>query len=262
VRALDIRHLTVRYNDVVALEDITMEIEEGERIALVGPNGAGKSTLFKAVVGLVPLQSGEIRVFGQLHDDVRLVSYVPQRNEVDWDFPVTVRDVVMMGRFGELGWFRWPGRRDREIVERCLEDVGMTDFADRQIGELSGGQQQRVFIARALAQEARLILMDEPFAGVDMNTERAIFATLDALQERGITVLLSTHNLNMAAAHFSRMALLNRRLIAFGHPSEVLKPAILPEAYGDQIATWRTTEEGLTVLCDHWCAGCDLERRR
>ncbi len=244
---LRVDNLTVRYNGSYALEGVSLAVDEGEQVAIVGPNGAGKSTLFKALVGLIPPASGSISTNGVE------MAYVTQRSTVDWSFPVTVHDVVMMGRIGKMGWLRWQRPRDREIVQRCLAEVGMSEQANRQIGELSGGQQQRVFIARALAQEARILLMDEPFSGVDAAAQEAILELLRTLPQRGVTVLVSTHDLNLAVERFDRIALLNRRLVAYGLPRQVIRPETLAAAYGGQ-AVWRGEDYAL-VLGDIDCCG-------
>ena len=246
---LIIDKLSVGYNGHLALEDVSLSVEAGERVAIVGPNGAGKSTLFKAVVGLLRAQAGSVRAQGAE------IGYVAQRSSVDWRFPVTVFDVVMMGRIAKMGWLRWQRARDRQIVRQCLEQVGMLGLANRQIAELSGGQQQRTFIARALAQEATVLLMDEPFAGVDTPSQEAILEILDRLREQRVTVLVSTHDLNLAVERFERLALLNRRLIAYGPPRSVITPEILAQAYGGQ-AVWRGEDYAL-VLGDIAC--CDAE---
>jgi len=243
---LEVDNLTVGYNGTPALEGLSFAVDAGQRVAIVGPNGAGKSTLFKTMVGLLHPQKGQVRAQGE-------IGYVTQRSAVDWRFPVTVRDVVMMGRIAKMGWLRWPRAHDREMVARALEQVGMSDYADRQIGELSGGQQQRVFIARALAQEAAILLMDEPFSGVDAPSRQAIMDILDRLHEQGVTVLVSTHDLNLALSHFDRMALLNRTLIAYGPPREAITPQTLVAAYGGR-ALWRGDDYAL-VLGDIDCCG-------
>ena len=244
---LKVHNLNVSYNSTPVLVDVSFEVEAGQRVAIVGPNGAGKSTLFKAIVGLVHRNGGTIWTNGAE------VGYVTQRSTVDWSFPVTVHDVVMMGRVGKMGWLRWQRPRDREIVQRSLEQVGMLAYAARQIGELSGGQQQRVFIARALAQEATILLMDEPFSGVDAPAQESILDILNVLHERGVTLLVSTHDLNLAMERFDRLALLNGRLIAYGAPREVVTPGALAEAYGGQ-ALWRG-EDYAMVLGDIDCCG-------
>jgi ABC-type Mn2+/Zn2+ transport system ATPase subunit len=242
-----VHNLTVSYDGHNALEDVSFRVQLGERVAIVGPNGAGKSTLFRAMVGLVHPRSGGIAADGATF------GYVTQRSAVDWSFPVTVHDVVMMGRIARMGWLRWQRPIDREVVQRCLKQVGMLDYAQRQISELSGGQQQRVFIARALAQEPGIILMDEPFSGVDQPSQEAILTILDALRSRSVTVLVSTHDLNMAVERFDRLALLNGKLIAYGKPEQAVTPATLAAAYGGQ-ALWRGDDYAM-VLGDIDCCG-------
>lgn len=233
---LQIEDLTVAYNAHPALESVSFEVPEGLHVAVVGPNGAGKSTLFKTLVGLLPIRRGRILIHGEpLGSHRECVAYVPQREEVDWRFPVTVEDVVMMGRYGQLGWLRRPGKRDREVVARVLEQMGMRAYASGPIGDLSGGQQQRVFLARALAQEPHILLMDEPFTGVDATTQEATLALLNELRAQGVTLMVSTHDLNLAARHFKRVLLLNRRLIAYGAPEEVFMPEPIMRAFGAQV---------------------------
>jgi len=244
---LRVDNLTVSYNGSHALDGVSFSVEAGERVAIVGPNGSGKSTLFKAMVGLLRPAAGSVQSNGAK------IGYVPQRSEVDWRFPVTVHDVVMMGRIAQIGWLRWQRSGDREVVRRCLEQVGMTAFAGRQIGELSGGQQQRVFIARALAQNASILLMDEPFSGVDVPSQEAILEILDGLRRQGVTVLVSTHDLNLAVERFDRLALLNHRLIAYGPARGAITPASLAAAYGGQ-ALWRGEDYAL-VVGDIGCCG-------
>ncbi len=256
-----LEHLTVRYNShVPALEDVSFTLERGERVAVVGPNGAGKSTLFKVIAGILPPTSGQVDVYGRCPNEHIRIAYVPQRSQVDWSFPVTVADVVMMGRVGRLGLLRWPRRRDWEIVDESLRLVDMAEMANHQIGELSGGQQQRVFIARALAQEAELLLMDEPFTGLDVPAQETLFRILDQLRGRGVTVMVATHDLNQAADRFDRLILLNRRLIAIGRATEVLTPAHLAAAYGGQITILETIE-GMLVVPDTCCNHGEAELR-
>lgn len=227
--------MTVAYDDRPALEDITLHVPHGTQVAVVGPNGAGKSTLFKTLVGLLPMRKGRILIHGRPlghHQDC--VAYVPQREEVDWHFPVTVADVVMMGRYGRLGWLGRPGRNDRAIVARSLEQMGLTDLANRPIGELSAGQQQRAFLARALAQQPHILLLDEPFTGVDLATQETTLALLEQLKAEGVTVMVSTHDLNLAAERFDQIVLLNRRLIASGPPAQVFTREAVAEAFGGQ----------------------------
>ncbi len=249
---LAIEHVTLSYGQRAgaALEDMSFEVPEGMRLAVVGPNGAGKSTLFKSLVGLLPVSRGRILVHGALPGSHReCVAYVPQREEVDWRFPVTVFDVVMMGRYGRLGWFRRAARRDCDAAQRGLEQAGMAHLAHRPIGELSGGQQQRVFLARALAQEPHILIMDEPFTGVDAATQEAILDVLETLKAQRITVLVSTHDLRLAASRFERVLLLNRRLIAYGPPSDVFTPEALTEAFGGQMLML----PGGALVADHCC---------
>jgi manganese/zinc/iron transport system ATP- binding protein len=218
------------------LWDVDVALPAGKLIAIVGPNGAGKSTLMKAVLGLVPPASGWVRVFDRPVRRARhLIGYVPQRESVDWDFPVDALDVVMMGRYGRLGWVRRPGRTDRDAAHAALAKVGMEQFASRQISQLSGGQQQRVFLARALAQEAALYFMDEPFAGVDAATERAIVDVLRALRAEGKTVVAVHHDLQTVPEYFDHVVMLNMRLVAAGPTQEVFTRENLQKTYGGRL---------------------------
>ncbi len=229
---IEVRDLTVAYNESPVLWDVDLDIEPGKATAIVGPNGAGKSTLLKAILGLVPIAAGATRVYGAHLDTVRnRVAYIPQRGTVDWDFPTTALDVVTMGRYGRIGWFRRPGKADRAIAEECLAKVGMSLFAKRQISQLSGGQQQRVFLARALAQEADLYLMDEPFVGVDAVTERAIVELLHAVRDAGNTVVAVHHDLESVPAYFDNVVLLNVRLIESGPVFKVFTEENLRRTY-------------------------------
>lgn len=234
---LQIRDLTVAYQPGArpALENVSFSVPQGTRVAVVGPNGAGKSTLFKALVGLLPIAHGEILIhdipFGT-HQEC--VAYVPQREEVDWRFPVNVNDVVMMGRYGSLGWLKRPAQRDREVVQRALAQMNIASYGTRSIGELSGGQQQRVFLARALAQEPHILLMDEPFTGVDATTQEATLDLLDRLKMQGVTLIVSTHDMNLAAMRFDRVLLLNHQVIAYGAPTQVFTTEHLLRAFGAQ----------------------------
>ena len=229
---IQVRDLTVAYNESPVLWDVDLDIEPGKATAIVGPNGAGKSTLLKAVLGLVPIAAGTTRVYGAHLDTVRnRVAYIPQRGTVDWDFPTTSLDVVTMGRYGRIGWFRRPSKADRAIAEECLAKVGMSPFAKRQISQLSGGQQQRVFLARALAQEADLYLMDEPFVGVDAVTERAIVELLHDVRDAGNTVVAVHHDLESVPAYFDNVVLLNVRLIESGPVAKVFTEENLRRTY-------------------------------
>jgi manganese/iron transport system ATP-binding protein len=223
-----------QYASRYALRAITFRVDAGQRIAVIGPNGAGKSTLFKLIVGTIKPSSGTVNVYGYGPVGHTCIAYVPQRNQIDWSFPVTVQDVVMMGRVGQLGLFRWPRQRDRQIVHESLERVNAVHLARKQIGELSGGQQQRIFIARALAQQAELLLMDEPLSGLDGPSRDAIFQILDALRADSVTVMIATHDLDMAAERFDQIMLLNQQVIAYGSPAEVLQADNLLRAYGGE----------------------------
>ncbi|HLU25043.1 MAG TPA: metal ABC transporter ATP-binding protein [Longimicrobiales bacterium] len=234
--AIEVNDLTVAYRDRPALWDIDLEVPSGVLMAIVGPNGAGKTTLIKAILGLVRPAAGQVQIHGRPYEENRrLVAYVPQRGSVDWDFPTNVLDVVMMGRYGALGWFRRPGRRERELAMAALEQVGMAAFADRQISQLSGGQQQRVFLARALVQDAQVYLMDEPFQGVDARTERAIVALLQELRASGRTVLVVHHDLQTVPEYFDWVMLLNVRRIASGPVDEVFTDRNLRLTYGGRV---------------------------
>jgi manganese/zinc/iron transport system ATP- binding protein len=234
--ACHIEDLTVSYGERPALWDIDLDIPPGVMAAIVGPNGAGKSTLIKAALGLVAPVAGHVRFFGRRHREVRArIAYVPQRAAVDWDFPATALDVVTMGLYGRLGWLRRPGRAERDAAMAALERVGMADYARRQIGALSGGQQQRVFIARALVQGADLYFLDEPMAGVDAVTERAIVDILKGLRDEGRTIVVVHHDLQTVRAYFDWLVLVNVRIIAQGPVAAVHTAANLRATYGGQI---------------------------
>jgi manganese/zinc/iron transport system ATP- binding protein len=219
------------------LWDIDLTVPSGVLMAIVGPNGAGKTTLIKAVQSLIAPAAGQVRIFGKPYGrQRRLVGYVPQRGSVDWDFPTSVLDVVLMGRYGSLGWIRRPGRRDRKLAVQALSKVSMDQYAGRQISQLSGGQQQRVFLARALAQQAELYFMDEPFQGVDAKTERAIIEILKELRSSGKTVVVVHHDLQTVAEYFDWVTLLNVRRIASGPVGEVFTESNLRIAYGGRVA--------------------------
>jgi manganese/iron transport system ATP-binding protein len=248
---LDVQHITVHYSGRLALEDVHFHLHEGERIAVVGPNGAGKSTLFKVISGVLPPTSGEVNIFGSRPRGHVCIAYIPQRSQVDWNFPVNVADVVMMGRSAKLGPLNWPHKRDWEHVQRALETVELSNLASRQINQLSGGQQQRMFIARALAQEAELMLMDEPLTGLDTPSQEGLLDLLDTLKKQNVTVMVATHDLDQAARHFDRLLLLNHRIVAFGIAEEVLKTENLLTAYGGRLRS-TTGDNVLTVddCCD------------
>jgi manganese/iron transport system ATP-binding protein len=246
---LDVQNVSVRYDGRMALEGVTFHLHAGERIAVVGPNGAGKSTLFKVVSGVLQPSAGEVAIFGSHPGRHVCIAYIPQRSQVDWNFPVSVADVVMMGRSAKLGMLNWPHKKDWEYVRRALEIVELSDLAEQQIGQLSGGQQQRMFIARALAQEAELMLMDEPLSGLDTPSQEGLLNLLDALQNQSVTVMVATHDLDQAARHFNRIMLLNHRIIAFDVPQNVLHTDHLLQAYGGRLKI----DSGETMLVDDCC---------
>ncbi len=235
--AIEVRDLTVAYRDKPVLWDIDLTVPSGVLMAIVGPNGAGKTTFIKSILGLIRTAAGQIRIFGKQYEQQRrLVAYVPQRGSVDWDFPTSVLDVVMMGLYGRLGWFKRPRKNERRLALEALEKVGMQDFADRQISQLSGGQQQRVFLARALVQEAEIYLMDEPFQGVDATTERAIVTLLRDLRAADKTVVVVHHDLQTVSEYFDHVMLLNVRRIASGPADEVFTEENLRLTYGGRVA--------------------------
>jgi manganese/zinc/iron transport system ATP- binding protein len=237
VSAIEVNDLTVAYQEKPVLWDVDLEVPPGILLAIVGPNGAGKTTLIKAILGLVRAAAGQVLIYDKPYPEQRhLVGYVPQRGSVDWDFPTSVLDVVMMGRYGALGWVRRPGASEHEKATEALEKVGMSAFADRQISQLSGGQQQRVFLARALVQDAQVYFMDEPFQGVDATTERAIVALLQDLRASGKTVVVVHHDLQTVPEYFDWVTLLNVRRIASGPVDEVFTDENLRLAYGGRVA--------------------------
>ncbi|WP_028547334.1 metal ABC transporter ATP-binding protein [Paenibacillus sp. UNC451MF] len=245
---LSIENLTVAYQKKPVLREISFSIPEGKLIGIVGPNGAGKSTLIKAALGLIPRVTGEVSIYGKRYTEQRkLVGYVPQRESVDWDFPTSALDVVMMGRYGHLGWFKRPGAKERQTAMDCLEKVGMADFAGRQISQLSGGQQQRIFLARALAQDARLYFMDEPFVGVDAATEKAIITLLNELKKQGKTVLVVHHDLATVREYFDWVMLLNVKLMGIGPTQDIFTKDHLQETYGGRLALLERDDESLIV---------------
>jgi manganese/zinc/iron transport system ATP- binding protein len=234
---LDVHDVTVAYHRKPVLWNVDVTLHEPQLVGVMGPNGAGKSTLIKAILGLVPMAGGEVRVFGQpLKKVQKRVGYVPQRESVDWDFPINVLDLVLMGTYGQLGWFRRPGAKERTWAMACLEQVGLADLARRQIGQLSGGQQQRAFLARALAQKADLYFMDEPMAGVDAATEDAVFSLLRRLRDEGRMVIVVHHDLRTAPLYFDYLLLLNTRLVAAGPTNKVFQTDTLRRTYGGRLA--------------------------
>jgi manganese/zinc/iron transport system ATP- binding protein len=244
--ALEVRRLTVSYGARPVLWDVDASFPAGALSAVVGPNGAGKSTLLKAALGLIPSDAGQALVDGRPVGAARdRIAYVPQRDAVDWDFPITVREVVEMGRYAQTGWLRRVRRSERPLVDECLERVGMAQYAGRQIGRLSGGQRQRVFIARALAQQASLMVMDEPFAGVDARTEASLLDVLRGLRDEGRSVVVVHHDLGTVRAAFDWALLLNVRAVAAGPVADVLVPDVLRRAYGAAGAAGPGAEEAI-----------------
>lgn len=237
---IELEHVTVHYQELVALEDVTLQVTPGEFLALIGPNGSGKTTLVKTILGLVTPTTGAVRLFGQpppqLNGGWKKVGYVPQIAQIDPRFPIRVFEVVLMGRYGQLGLIRRPGQSDRAAAWQALAEVGLTELANRPIGRLSGGQRQRVLVARALATEPELLLLDEPTTGVDVGTTEGLFDLLDGLHAQGMTILVVSHDVGVVAQHVDRVACLNRRLVAHGRPQEVLDGDVLQCMYGPQAA--------------------------
>lgn len=246
IQAFDLR---ASHNGALALEDLTFTVEAGQRVAIVGPNGAGKTTLFKVISGILRPSGGSIQIFGHAPGKHVCVGYLPQRAQVNLDFPVTVAEVVMMGRVRDIGLLRWAGKKDRAKVADALERVGMARYHNDHIGSLSAGQQQRVFLAQAVAQRADIVLLDEPLSGLDIPSQESIFEILDELTRESVTVLVATHDLNLAAERFDLVLLLNRQLVAFGEPESTFTAEALLEAYGGHL---HVVSEGkqLAVLAD------------
>ncbi|MGJ8651735.1 MAG: metal ABC transporter ATP-binding protein [Opitutaceae bacterium] len=243
---LVVRDLTVAYHRKPVIWDVGLSIPEGKLVCIVGPNGAGKSTLLKACLDLIPRSSGEVLIYGENYTQARKrVGYVPQRESVDWDFPVSALDVVAMGTYGKLGWFRRVNKRSKALAMQALERVGLADYANRQISQLSGGQQQRTFLARALVQDADIYFMDEPFAAVDAATERAIVELLKELQQRGKTCLVVHHDLATVPQYFDWTVLLNMRVVANGPTDEVFTPENLRKTYGGKLSLFTEAAEKL-----------------
>jgi manganese/iron transport system ATP-binding protein len=246
---LEVEHVDAGYDGNLALEDLSFHIPQGVRVALVGPNGAGKSTLFKVLARLIPLRKGEIRIHDlPLGHHLDCLAYVPQKNEVDWQFPVTVKDVVLMGRYGKNKWLRRMQKDDIDVAMRSMLQMGISSLSETPIADLSGGQQQRVFLARALTQEPHILLMDEPFNGVDLTTQEKLFDILDDLRSQCVTTMVATHDLNLALKKFDLVLLLNRRLIAIGPPAEVMRRETIRQAFGSQ-----ALDLGEMIVVDQCC---------
>ena len=244
--------LTVEYASGPALDDLSFELRRGERLAVIGPNGAGKSTLFKVIAGVQSPSRGRVEVAGHEPGGHICIAYLPQRSQVDWNFPATVADVIMMGRIGKIGLFRNPAAKDRLVVQQALHTVRLEEFAQRQISQLSGGQQQRMFIARALAQEAELMLLDEPFTGLDAGSQDELFGILDVLRGLNVTAMVALHDIKIASERFDRIMLLNRRLVGIGTREEVLTDEHLVDAYGGRLRII-PTDAGPIPLGDSCC---------
>lgn len=252
---IHIKNLTVTYSqNVHALANVSCDIYPRDMIAIIGPNGAGKSTLIKAIMGLIqPARGSVIEVDG----GTGRLGYVPQHDDVDWSFPVTVEDVVLMGLARKIGWLRHPNRTHRQQVHEALGRVHMADLAGRQIGNLSGGQRRRMFIARALAQQTDVLLLDEPFAGVDVTSESELMEVIEQLNCEGITILLSTHDLQLAFQRFNRVMALNQQLVAMGTAKEIYKPGVLSALYGGAVTTFTPDQENVMLFVDEHHHGCD-----
>lgn len=244
--AIEVQHLHVSYYGKEVIHDISFSIDRGRLVGIIGPNGAGKSTLIKAILGLIPKDQGNVKAFGKPMKEVRKkIAYVPQRSQIDWDFPITVRDTVLLGTFPRLGLFRRPKKADRQWAEQCLAKVDMKEFSKRQIGELSGGQQQRVFLARALAQRAQLFFLDEPFVGIDVASEKTIIDILKQLRDDGKTVFVVHHDLAKVEDYFDELILLNKKLIQSGPVEDVFQQEFMMEAYQSDFPFMNKVEVGV-----------------
>ncbi|MFD3162960.1 metal ABC transporter ATP-binding protein [Herpetosiphon sp. NSE202] len=248
--ALEVRQLTIRYDQRPVLSDVSFQAQSSQLIGIIGPNGAGKTSLIKAILGLIP-STGQILVAGQaLAKRSRKVAYVPQISAVNWRFPASVRDVVLMGRYGQLGWLRRPKKADYELADAALEQVNMQDFAQRSIADLSGGQQQRVFLARALAQEPDVLLLDEPISGVDVPTQEVVLHLLRDLSNAGRTLLVTTHHLQHLEHHFDALLCLNQRLIAYGPPTAIMTRDVVEATFGRSLVLV-PSHERIILDCNH-----------
>ena len=230
--ALEVKNLTVSYSNKIALTDVNFSVESGKLVGIIGPNGSGKSTLMKAVLNLTAKDSGEVKIDENPIEKVREnIAYIPQRSNIDWDFPILVRDTVLLGTYPKLGLFKRPKAKEKKIAEEALRKVGMEDFADKQIGELSGGQQQRVFLARSLAQDADVFFMDEPFVGIDIHSEEIIINILKELRDQGKTLFVIHHDLTKVEDYFDELILVNKELVAAGAVSDVFTPELMERTF-------------------------------
>lgn len=230
--SLEVKNLTVSYSNKIALTDVNFSMESGKLIGIIGPNGSGKSTLMKAVLNLTAKDSGEVQINEKSLEEVREnIAYIPQRSNIDWDFPILVRETVLLGTYPKLGLFKRPKTNEKKIAEEALKKVGMEDFADKQIGELSGGQQQRVFLARSLAQNADIFFMDEPFVGIDIHSEEIIINILKELRDQGKTLFVIHHDLTKVEDYFDELILVNKELVAAGAVSDVFTPELMERTF-------------------------------
>lgn len=244
MNVINVKNLTVTYNKKPAIKGINLDVGEGSIIGIVGPNGAGKSTLLKAILGLLPIDTGEVKIFGKdIKDSLKRVAYIPQKEQFDWDFPINVSEVVMMGRYPYISFFGRPDINDKEIVNKVLKKVEMDKYALTQIRNLSGGQQQRIFLARALAQESDIYFLDEPFVGVDAKTEVAIFNLIKELKSEGKTIMIVHHDLSKVEDYFDKLILINQILIAYGETKKVFTPELLQKTYGGQLTILQKAEQ-------------------
>lgn len=244
--AVEVRDLHVSYYGNEAIRDVTFSIEQGSMVGIIGPNGAGKSTLIKGILGLLKKDKGSVRFFGEELDKVRKrIAYVPQRSNIDWTFPITVMDTVLIGTYPSLGLFKLPRKREKALALESLSKVGLSEYRNRQIGELSGGQQQRVFLARALVQQPELLLLDEPFVGIDVASEETIVHILKELQQEGKTIVVVHHDLSKANSYFDQLLLLNKELIEYGDVGDVLNQEVMSKAYAHQLRFLEEVEVAL-----------------
>jgi manganese/zinc/iron transport system ATP- binding protein len=244
MNVITVKNLTISYNKKPAIKGVNLNIDSGSVIGIIGPNGAGKSTLLKGILGLLPFDTGEVKIFGKnIEDSRKRISYIPQREQFDWDFPINVEDVVMMGRYAHLPVVGFPKAGDKKIVGEVLKKIEMDKYSKRQIRQLSGGQQQRVFLARALAQESDVYFLDEPFVGVDAKTEKAIFSLMKELKEAGKTILVIHHDLGKVLEYFDKLIMVNQTLIAYGDAKEVFTPEIINRTYGGKLTILQRAEE-------------------